>query len=221
MKWPHTKTDLFFIAENFAINTLATLSINDQLPVGKSAGGQWVTPCMEMLGFEPQSQQSDPGNPLYREHSWWTCGCGCTHTCTRILNALISKAQYDNARTSFIVSHTRPNTSRTGPLHDCPWLWVNKPCPHPPRPHTLPPLSAAWCPIGRLVVSILLCLCFHQHGARTTLNFPLQASTNTLLPLYCPGPSIMPLITIKSLYQQSGWHQVCQVRKIGSRPASH
>lgn len=135
MKWPYTKTDLFLIAENFAINTLATLSINDQLPVGKSAGGQWLTPCMEMLGFEPQSQQSDPGNPLYREHSWWTCGCGCTHTCTRILNALISKARYDNARTSFIVSHTHPNTSRTGPLHDCPWLWVNKPCPHPPATH--------------------------------------------------------------------------------------
>lgn len=107
----------------------------------------------------------------------------------------------------------------------CPWLWVNKPYPlHHPRPHTLPPSippSAVWFPIGQLAVSILLCLCFHQHGTQTTLNFPLQAFTNTLLPLYCPEPSIMSLITIRSLYEQSGWQQVCRIRYIGSRPTTH
>lgn len=90
------------------------------------------------------------------------------------------------------------STSRTGSLHDCPWLRVNK-----PWPHTLP-LSAVWFPIGQPVDSILLRLCFHQHGAQTTLSFPHQTSTNTLCPLYCPEPNITSLITIKSLYQQSG-----------------
>lgn len=106
---------------------------------------------------------------------------------TFILYILSSTAQHDNACSSFIVLYTNSpplGTSRTGPLHDCPWLRVNK-----PWPHTLP-LSAVWFPIGQPVVSILLCLCFHQHGAQTTLSFPLQASTNTLLPLYCPEPNI-------------------------------
>lgn len=85
------------------------------------------------------------------------------------------------------------STSRTGSLHDCPWLRVKK-----PWPHTLP-LSAVGFPIGQPVDSILLCLCFHQHGAKTTLSFPLQASTNTLCPLYCPKPSMTSLVTIKSL----------------------
>lgn len=202
----------FFLVFNIA-NALASLSINDDLQVGlqtwKSALGGSLHGNVKSL-----SQQSDPAYSLHTEHWWWTC----THT----LNTLITKAQYDNAWTSFSAlnkTRTHTSTSRTGPLHDCPWLWVNKPCPKP-QPHTLP-LPAARFPIGQLVVSILLCLCFHKHGAQTTVNFPLQASTNTLLPLYCPEASILSLFTIKSLYQQSGSHQVFQVKTIGSLPNSH
>lgn len=117
-----------------------------------------------------------------------------------IFYILSSKAQRDNAWSPFIVLSTNGpplSTSRTGSLHDCPWLRVNK-----PWPHTLS--FCVWLPIGQPVVSILLCLYFHQHGAQTTLRFPPQASTNTLCPLYCPKPNITSLITIQSLCQQSG-----------------
>lgn len=117
--------------------------------------------------------------------------------------------QYTNAYTSFsslklsiimhealsiyTCTHTHLNPFRKGPLHDCvpgcEWINLN---PHHP---TFPP----WFPVGQLPVSILLCLCFHQHGAQSMLNFPLQAFTDTLLPLYCPEPSIMFHTTIKSL----------------------
>lgn len=132
------------------------------------------------------------------ERTQWNC---CTHVSTFILNILSSKAQRDDACSPFIVFYTNGpplSTSRTGPLHDCLWLRVNK-----PWPHTLT-LSAVWFPIGQPAVSVLLCLCFHQHGAQTTWSFALQASTNTLCPLYCPKPNITSLITIKSLCQQSG-----------------
>ena len=149
-----------------------------------------------------------------------------THTLTHVYTPFPSMLAHEPRLFNYTWTHTPPNTSRTGPLHEsipgCEWTNLAVPPPLPPSscPHHLP-LSAAWFPIGQLAVSILLCLCFHQHGAQTTLNFPLQASTNTLLPLYWPEHSIMSPITIKSLYQQSGWHQVCQVRKIGSRPTSY
>lgn len=138
-----------------------------------STGGQWVNSCLERKG---PGRWLDPGYHLYRENC-------CTHVSPFILYIPSSVAQRDNACSSLIVFYTngpplRP--SRTGPLHDCPWLRVNK-----PWPPTLP-LSAVWFPIGQPVVSILLCLCFHQHGAQTTLSFPPRASTNTLRPLYCP-----------------------------------
>lgn len=50
-----------------------------------------------------------------------------------IFYILSSKAQRDNAWSPFIVLSTNGpplSTSRTGSLHDCPWLRVNKPWPH-------------------------------------------------------------------------------------------
>lgn len=103
------------------------------------------------------------------EGTQWNC---CTQVSTFILDILSSKAQCDNACSPFIVFYTNGpplSTSRTGPLHDRPWLRVNKPL--ATHTHTPSPLSAVWFPIGQPVVSILLCLCFHQHGAQTTLSF--------------------------------------------------
>lgn len=150
MTWTHTHTDVLCCTFwNFSMNQWVFRLAIRQISV-------WL------LAW--QSQEIP-----YREHSWWT-SCSCTHlqhTHTHPSYLLMLRIiMHDPLPLSYMGTLTHPNTSGKGLLHDsmtgC--QRINLVHAHPPYP---------WFPIGQLAGSILLCLCFHQHGTQTTLNFSL------------------------------------------------